>query len=144
MKLTTISSIFFLCLFALHASGQNRDSIAIRRYYEENSILWLGQSKYEKNNQIYPVQNLKNEFTAYRDASAEFKKYQKTNRGVGAAIITSTLLLTTSFIVKDRNVKIACAAGSVVAISVAIPLGYKSIKQLTRSIWYYNRDILLQ
>ena len=144
MKITAILFGFSLCLSILTASGQNVDSVAIRRYYAENSILWLGRYKYEKNNQLYPVSRLKIEFAPYRDASTEYNQYLKTNRAVAGVFLLSSALIITSFVAKDRNVKIGCAVGSLVAVTVAIPLSYKGIRQLTRSIWYYNRDILLK
>ena len=144
MKLSTSLTGFFLCLFISSAWSQNRDSIAIRRYYEENSIVWLGRTKYEKNGQLYPLHNLKTEFIPYRDASTEFRNYQKTNRTVIGAMVLSSALLFTSIVAKDRTLKYVCLAGSFVSITVAVPLSYKGLRQLSRSIWYYNRDILLK
>jgi uncharacterized membrane protein len=140
----------FMLMFFLAAAGilpsvaQNRDSIAIRRYYEENTIFWMGQNRYYKNNQSYPIKNLKEEFKFSKDASWEYDLYRKSSSKALIGLLATEVLAISSIIVKDRNTKIALLAGSIVTLAISIPLSAKARKHFHRSIYYYNRDILLR
>ena len=144
MKIATLTTLLLLCLSTLPSLAQNKDSVAIRRYYEENAILWLGNYKYSKNNQSYPVKNLKEEFKFSRDASAEFVQYRKNNGATITLIAVSGGLLVSAILAKDNRLKAGLLAGSVLSATISIPISFKAVKQLNRSVWFYNRDILLR
>ncbi len=139
---------FLVCLFilvcALPSLAQNKDSIAIRRYYEENAILWLGKTQYYKNNRSYPIKNLKEEFKFSKDASWEYAQYRKNSSKAVIGLLVTEGLLISSLLVKDRNTKIGLLAGGIVTLAITIPISSNARKHFHRSIYYYNRDILLR
>ena len=132
------------CADAFTLQAQNKDSVAIRRYYEENAILWTGSQKYYKNNQAYPIKNLKQEITFSKEASWEYAQFRKNNNAAVIGLIVTEALLISFILVKNRNVQWGLLAGSVVGFAFTLPLANKARTHLSRSIWAYNRDILLR
>ncbi len=124
--------------------AQNKDSVAIKKYYEENAILWLGKSKYFKNNQSYQLKNLKNEFKFSIDATYEFAQYRRNRKLLIGSLIVTEVLAISSILATDPGIKVGLLAGSLIGISIAIPASSKSFAHLNRAIWLHNRDILLR
>lgn len=136
------ASFTFLACFPL--SAQNKDSVAIKKYYEENTILWLGWTKYYKNNQLFPLRNLKKEIILSPDAIHEFGEYRRNRVIMETGLIVSTGLLVSSLFVKDRQVKLGMLAGSIVTASISFPVSIITGEHLSRAVWLHNRDILLR
>jgi hypothetical protein len=139
--------ILFCCLFLViivPLNAQNPDSLAVKKYYEANTILWTGTGKYFKGMQSYRLQNLKNEPIDSPDAKFEFDGYVHSNNVFSVMIVASSALIVSSLIVKDNNTKVGLLFGSLVSYSIAIPFSSKSRRHLSRFIWLQNRDILLR
>ena len=144
MKFPFLLSCLVICVNTISSQAQNKDSVAIRRYYEENAILWTGKTRYYKNNQSYPLRNLKEEFSFSKEASWEFAQYRKSGNTAMIGFLVTEGLLVSSFFVKDRNTRYALLAGSVVSLAITLPISAKARKHFYRAIWAYNRDILLR
>lgn len=139
--------ILFNLLFLLSCSqlrAQNQDSVAIKKYYEENAILWLGKAKYFKNYQPYPLKNLKNEIKFSPDAKYEFTQYRRNRKILIGSLIATEVLAISSILATDTRAKVGLLAGSLIGLSIAIPASSKSMSHLSKSIWLHNRDILLR
>jgi hypothetical protein len=143
MKITAIFRVFFL-LAAVQSMAQNADSLAIKKYYDENAILWLGGLRYYKNNESFGLKHLKEEFKPYPIAAHEYSQY-RTNRAflTGTALVGVSLLVS-SYLVHDRHTRQALALGSVISFAIAIPFAIKTKSHLSRAIWIHNRDMLLR
>ncbi len=139
--------ILFNLLFLLSCSqlrAQNQDSVAIKKYYEENAILWLGWTKYYKNNQSFPLKNLKKEIIFSPDAIHEFSQYKRNRTYLNVTAIVGGGLFFSAFVVKDTEIKLGMLAGSIAVLTFSIPISLNTSKHLSRSIWLHNRDILLR
>ena len=143
MKIFQLSLIILFCVILYPAYSQSGD-LAIKKYYEENAIYWLGNYKYMKNSQKYPLKNLSNEFKFSMEATALFNDFKKTNRLMVGCLVLSTGFLLSAILVKDQRLKLGFLGGSVVVAAFAIPLTLKFSRQINQSIWLYNRDILLK
>jgi len=143
MKILQLSLIILFCMILYPACSQSED-LAVKKYYEENAIYWLGNYKYMKNSQKYPLKNLSNEFKFSMEATALFKDFKKTNRLMVGCLILSTGFLISGIVVKEQQLKLGFLAGSMVVATFAIPLSMKFSRQINQSIWLYNRDILLK
>ncbi|MBK5279107.1 MAG: hypothetical protein JJE09_09625 [Bacteroidia bacterium] len=135
------SLLFFSSVQAL---AQNSDSIAIKKYYEANAILWLGKTKYFKNNQSFPLKQLKTEIKFSPDATYEFDQYRRNLKILMASIIATEVLAISSILAIDPYVKLGLLGGSLITLSIALPANSKTWAHLNRSIWLHNRDILLR
>lgn len=136
--------IFFLLLFRSQSSAQNQDSVAIKKYYEENAILWLGGSRYYKNSQSFPLRSLKGELKFSPAARVEFDQFRRNRTYSTIGLVATGGLLVSSLLVKNRHTKTTLLVGSAVTLSISIPFTIKKQSHLSRAIWYYNRDILLR
>lgn len=136
--------ILILLLADSQIVAQNQDSMAIKKYYEENAILWLGWTKYIKNNQSFPLKNLEKEIIFSPDAIHEFSLYRRNRTYLNVSAIVGGGLYLSALVVKDREVKLGLFAGSLVAFSFSIPLSLNTSKHLSRAVWLHNRDILLR
>lgn len=137
----------FACLVLLTlfcAKAQNQDSVAIKKYYEENTIWWNGSSHYIKSYQSFPLRDLKNEIRFSPDAIDQYKEYRRDYRFLRGTIIASTGLLVAAILVKDQKVRVGLLAGSIIATTISIPIRYKSSIHLGKAIWLHNRDVLLK
>lgn len=143
MKIFQLSLIILFCVILYPACSQSGD-LAIKKYYEENAIYWLGNYKYMKNSQKYPLKNLGDEFRFSLDATTLFNDFKKTNRLMIGCLILSSGFLISGIVVKDQRMKLNFLAGSMVVAAFAIPLSMKFSRQINQSIWLYNRDILLR
>lgn len=144
MKGLTACAIFFLFI-PVPSLCQNTDSIAIRKYYQENSILWLGSGKYYKNEVAYPLRRLKTEMSGSPDALFEFKKYRKQETFAKIGFAAGTGLIVASFFERRRHYSTSSYIyAGVAVVAVSIPLHLGANKHLGRAVWYYNRDILLR
>lgn len=143
MRCLLLSS-FFLLMIRSHSSAQNQDSVAIRKYYEENAILWLGGSRYYKHNQSFPLKSLKTEMKFSPAAMVELDQFRRSRTYSTIGLVATGGLLVSSFLVKNRHTKTTLLVGSAVTLSISIPFTIKKQSHLSRAIWYYNRDILLR
>ena len=143
MRLFILFNLLFL-LSCSQLSAQNQDSVAIKKYYEENAILWLGWTKYIKNNQSFPLKNLEKEIVFSPDAIHEFSKYRRYRTYLNISAIVGGGLYLSALVAKDREVKLGMFAGSLVALSFSIPFSLNTSKHLSRAVWLHNRDILLR
>ncbi len=137
----------FGCLFLLTwlcAKAQNQDSVAIKKFYEENTIYWTGSTKYIKNYQYFPLRDLKKEIRLSPDAIHEYEQYRRNDRFLKTAFLASGAMLVSAILVKNRQVKLGLLTGSVITATIAIPISFKSSAHLGRAIWLHNRDVLLK
>lgn len=140
-----IASICCISLFAFSPlAAQNQDSLAIRKYYEENAILWPGWTKYIKGNKSFPLRNLKEEIIYSPEAIHELSLYRKNRAYLEITMIASTGLLISAILVQDQKVKLGLLTGSLITASISIPLSFNTSAHLSRAIWLHNRDILLK
>lgn len=143
MRICILFNLLFLLAFS-QLAAQNQDSVAIKKYYEENAILWLGWTKYIKNNQSFPLKNLEKEIIFSPDATHEFSRYKRNRTYLSISAFVGSGLYLSALLAKDREVKLGMFAGSLVAFSFSIPLSFNTSKHLSRAIWLHNRDILLR
>lgn len=138
-------AIIFLPIlfFVIETSAQNQDSVAIRRYYEENAILWLGENIFYKGDKKLTLKEMEATMAISRSALADFRQYKKSKTWTAVTLTASLGLLVGGAFVKERRTQNYMLAGSMVMATVSIPLARKSQRYLGRSIWTYNRDILL-
>ncbi len=137
--------IFLVLLISYHSClAQNQDSVAIRKYYEENTLLWLGGNKYFKNSQSYPLKNLKNEIVLSPDAIYEETQYRRNNRKALIGKIVTIGLLISPLLAKNQNTQVKLIYSSIFTMSITISIGYNAQKHLSRAIWLHNRDVLLR
>ncbi len=137
-----LGGFILLTLSQVHA--QNQDSVAIKKYYEENAIYWLGWTTYYKNNQLFPLRDLKKEIILSPDAIYEFEKYKHNRTGLEISGAIGLGLFFSSFLVQDRQTKVGLLAGSAVALTISLPMSLSTGKHLSRAIWLHNRDVLLK
>ena len=135
---------FFLLMGLSCAMAQNQDSVAIKKFYEENTIYWNGSTKYIKNFQSYPLRKLKDEIQFSPDAIHAYKQYRRDYNITRATLLASGVLLLSGMLVKDHEVKLGLLSCSIITTTVSIPFSLSSSKHLGRSIWLHNRDILLR
>ncbi len=140
--ITVFASLYLLLSVPLKA--QTTDSLAIKKYYEENTILWLGSGKYFKGLKSFPLRNLKNEIRYSPDAKYEFDQYRNSRKIYTGILIAGDALLISSLFVKDRDTKFGLLLGSVITFSIGIPVSISSTRNLHRFIWLQNRDVLLR
>ncbi len=140
--LFVFGGFFFLAISP--TTAQNPDSVAIKKFYEENTIYWMGTLKYMKNNQLFPIKNLKNEIRFSPDAIYEYKMSMHNKRMLTGAIIVSSALLVSGALVKNRQVRLGLLAGSLITIGAAFPFSLKFSSHMGRAIWLHNRDLLLR
>ena len=143
MRIFLLLSLLYLMAFS-QLAAQNQDSVAIKKYYEENAILWLGWTKYIKNNQTFPLKNLEKEIIFSPDAIHEFSKYRRYRTYLTISAIVGGGLYLSALVAKDREVKLGMFAGSLVALSFSVSFSFDTSKHLNRAIWFHNRDILLR
>ncbi len=143
MRIFLLLSLLYLMAFS-QLAAQNQDSVAIKKYYEENAIIWLGWTKYIKNNQTFPLKNLEKEIIFSPDAIHEFSKYRRYRTYLTISAIVGGGLYLSALVAKDREVKLGMFAGSLVALSFSIPFSFDTSKHLSRAVWLHNRDILLR
>lgn len=133
------------CLAAIHTSlvAQSQDSIAIRKFYNENAILWTGSwSHYYQNNKTYPLKQLGDVVKFSPQALLEYQEYRKDRRVTIVLFTMSTSLLVSSVLVNDRNTKIVLAGGAVLTATIGIPFAKGWTSHLSKTIWIHNRDML--
>jgi hypothetical protein len=141
MKAFILFNLLVLPAFS-RLCAQNRDSVAIKKYYEENTILWLGWTNYIKNNKSFPLKNLRKEIIFSPEAVHELSEYKRNRTYLTASTAVGIGLTFSALLVKDREVKLGMMAGGVVALTLSIPFSLRAGKHLSRAIWLHNRDIL--
>ena len=143
MKIAILFNCFFL-LSIFQSQGQNQDSLTIRKYYEQNTILWPGWTRYYKNNQSFPLRNLKNEINLSPDAIHEFALYRRNRTGLNVTMIAGTGLFVAALLVNDRQTKLGLLAASTLTVAISLPFSFSTSSHLSRAIWLHNRDIILR
>ena len=143
MRILILFNLFSLAAFS-QLCAQNKDSVAIKKYYEENTILWLGWTTYIKNNKSFSLKNLRKEIIFSPEAVHELSKYQRSRTYLTVSGIVGIGLTFSALLVKDREVKLGMMAGGVVALTLSIPFSLRTGNHLSRALWLHNRDILLQ
>ncbi len=143
MRIIILFSLLFL-LTTSQIAAQNQDSLAIKKYYEENAILWLGWTKYIKNNQSFPLKNLKKEIIFSPDAIHEFSLYRRNRTYLNVSTVIGSGLFVSSFVAKDTDTRLRRLAISMAVLTFSIPISFNTSKHLSRAIWLHNRDTLLR
>lgn len=143
MRILILFNLLFL-LAASQIAAQNQDSLAIKKYYEQNAILWLGWTKYIKNNKSFPLKNLKKEIIFSPDAIHEFSLYRRNRTYLNVSTVIGSGLFVSSFVAKDTDTRLRRLAISMAVLTFSIPISFNTSKHLSRSIWLHNRDILLR
>ena len=141
---TVFLFVCFLFLGLSYAMAQNQDSVAIKKFYEENTIYWNGSTKYIKNFQSYPLRTLKQEIQFSPDAIHEYKEYRSDYNIARATLLASSVLLVSGILVKDHEVKLGLLSCSIITATISIPFSLNANKHLGRAIWLHNRDVLLR
>lgn len=144
MKMRALVIGFFMLKISTGVNGQNRDSIAVRNFYEQNTILWPGQNKYIKSNQSYPLKNLANEFSFSKEASWEFKQYKQSRTVALITAIAGNALIISSTLTRDRGTRIGLLGSSLVPLTISLTFSIKATPHLQRAIWIHNRDVLIR
>lgn len=145
LKKTMRLLLVILCsVTAWTADGQSSDSLAVKHYYEQNTIYWAGGKWYFKGDVKYPFKNLKNELKLSKEATLEFKAYRRANRNV----IISTLLFD-GFVLgmittEEITPFLLLTSAAVLTGGLTFAYSRQAFAHLQRAIWAYNRDVLLR
>ena len=143
--LSALSILFSVsCAFA-----QNEDDIkrALCEKYEQESI-WLGTGSFYKGEKRYSAffnyGKLKKEIADSPSAMLEFNRYREKQ---GIATILSTVglgaLIAALFVPDNPELQSGLLLGAVGTTVASIPLSVQSSNHLQKSVWSYNRDLLL-
>ena len=139
MSQPTLILCSVLFVTTIMAFGQD---VALRSSYESSVVYWKN-NKLIQNGKKFKLKDFKSELQRFPDPMREYNAYKKQMNqgwlfyGLALASATSGLLV--------ENQVYRCISGGV-ALGLLIPTIVKLSKgsnHLSKSLWYYNRDILL-
>lgn len=135
---------FLICALFIAAPAQDQDSIAIRKYYDQNTILWTGTRKYFKNNQSCPVKNLRYEYAFSKEATQEYQLYRKYNQRFWIVYVLSAAAVLIVPFTDEPEVGVPILLSSLVGFGISLPIARRAQHHFHRAIWVHNRDVLLR
>ncbi|MEQ8304836.1 MAG: hypothetical protein RIB47_15685 [Cyclobacteriaceae bacterium] len=135
---------FALLLVGISVNAQSQDSLEFKNYYEQNAILWTGWTKYYKNNQAYPLKDLRKEIVFSTEAQNELALYRRNRTFLDISMIAAAGLLVSSLIVEKQELRIGLATASIVTATISLPFSFSTSRHLSKAIWFHNRDVLLK
>lgn len=141
MKL--IISIFLLTFCVINLSYSQTDSLALKKVYEKD-VIYLSGKKYIKNNNLYPLYNLKSEFKENSEGLLVYQMYEN-DFGVSRVFSTiGTIGFIASYFVGQRNPNAGYATliASGLAITISQPYSARAKKRINKAVWLRNRDVL--
>lgn len=142
MRLLVVALLLSSCSLAF---GQNKDSIAIRNFYNENALFWPGGfNKYRQGGKWHKFQEMEEVIRFSPEATLDYHKFMSNRRTSLILMTTSIVLLTSSIFVKDQQARIGLAAGAVFTAGISIPFARRWTFYLNRTIWVHNRDMLIR
>ncbi len=141
---TGLTLAAFMGLVLATTGVAQSDSLAIRRYYEKNTIYWPGRNTYVKADQHYPLKNLRHEFEFSKEAQLEWREHKRDKRRAIICLVVAQTLLLGGAISDEPIVLLTAAGGAGILLSVSVRHSNRSFAHLNRSVWVHNRDVLLR
>jgi len=131
---------------SLPAVAQGLDSVSYRNFYNEHALFWNGSSftKYSQNGKSYTFKEMKAVVSFSREASLSYHEFMKDRTTYGILLVSSALLIGGALLAKSPELKGGLAIGGVLSATIALPVGKRSFYNLNRTIWIYNREMMLQ
>lgn len=141
----TVALIYLLASTTTLLSAQDKDSLAIRTFYNKNAILVTGNLNYYfQDDKRYPMKQMREVLKFSPEALHEFNEYQKDRSTTVFFLVTSVSCLVSSVFVKDRETRLALGVGAVLTAGIAIPFSKGWTTHLNRAVWVHNRDMLIR
>jgi len=129
----------------LPAFAQNLDSVSYRNYYNEHALFWNGSSftKYSQNGKFHTFKEMETVVRFSPEASLSYHQFMKGRTTYGILLVSSALLIGGALLAKSPELKGGLAIGGVLSATIALPVGKRSFYNLNRTIWIYNREMML-
>jgi hypothetical protein len=142
MKTTFFLPVILIIIAASQAFGQNEE---LKTIYNREAIGFYGDTRFMRGTEIMSRREVKSYLLKQSESAAEYRLFQKRKRVGNAIAILAGSVYASSFFLLGQNpdAAIGCMAGSVAVAAVAIPFQVKARKNLQKSVYLYNRDVLV-
>jgi len=144
MNKRSLVLVLFTATCSIQTCLAQSDSLAIKRYYEQNTIYWPGRRTYVKADKHYPLKNLRQEFEFSKEAKLEWREYRRDKRRALICLVVGETLLLGGVISDEPIALLTATGGAVVLLTMAVKYSNRSFAHLNRAVWVHNRDVLLR
>lgn len=137
----------FIAAMLLVFSGSQLLAQSVLEKYDSETI-YLSTYKYYKNGESHRIglmaKNLKKEMAISPNAMIEFGKFEKKQKQAILFWSAGILTFASSYLIdkEKEELRASMQLAGVVMFYVSIPLQLKATKQLNKSVWVRNRDVL--
>lgn len=138
-----IQNVLLLAILSLsYTSVFSQSPTELRDKYERETVYWNGNKLMKGDNKV-KLKNFKLELLRYEDSRFTYQQYRKHDRqawlwlgaSVGGFIVAAAANDQT-----NSNIALGVSFGSLIPMIIHMSKGEN---KLNKSIWYYNRDVLL-
>ena len=141
LKTTFLFLLFFYSIQALF--GQKLSGESIKERYEQQTVFWQG-NKLMFQGQKLKLNQFKSELLRYEDSRMEFDLYKKHDRNgwIWYGVAVGGIIASVAW--RDDTASGISLGVSLSALLPSLIHLVKADKHLSKSIWLYNRDALLE